>query len=145
MAAAKTTAQRQKEFKSAKKAEGMDEIHNLWAHKDDHEAVKRFAQMVSEKRIRGESVTDEWSKEVFDPVKEWLMVGGDQPSNARRAFGMVQVAIDEARIIIGDDVVLETSHQGKLVLRKTYRFRSFGVLDLKLDGDSWVNLVFPAH
>lgn len=142
MATAKTTAQRQEKFKESKMAKDMKEVHNLWAHKDDHDEIKRFAKMVSDRRLHGRSVTDEWNQEAFKPIKEWLIVGGDQPSNVQRTDGCVQVAVDEVAITIGDDVVLETAYKGRPVLKQTYHFRSFGYSKFKLADGAWINMIF---
>lgn len=52
MSEAKTTAERQREYRARKKAEQLTEVRGIFAHQDDHEMVKEAAAKVSRKRDR---------------------------------------------------------------------------------------------
>lgn len=53
MAAAKTTAQRQREFRERKALQSELEVRGIFAHPDDHEPIKRYAGKLRRKREKG--------------------------------------------------------------------------------------------
>jgi len=52
MAAAKTTAQRQREFRARKAEQQALEVRGIFAHPDDHEPIKAHAAKLQQKRQR---------------------------------------------------------------------------------------------
>jgi hypothetical protein len=48
--AAKTNAERQADLKARRIATGMRQVTNLWAHPDDHAAIKAYAAKLQRKR-----------------------------------------------------------------------------------------------
>ncbi|MBA3591813.1 hypothetical protein [Methylibium sp.] len=49
---AKTTAQRQAEFRARKAAEQATEVRGIFAHPDDHTEVKEAAAKIARRRMR---------------------------------------------------------------------------------------------
>lgn len=49
---AKTTAERQREFRARKAAQTAAEVRGLFAHPDDHQAVKNYAAKLARKRAK---------------------------------------------------------------------------------------------
>lgn len=47
---AKSNAQRLTDFRNRNKAAGLKELRNLWAHPDDHESIKKFAESLAQLR-----------------------------------------------------------------------------------------------
>lgn len=50
MSPAKTTNERQQAFKQRQADAGLKEVRNLWAHPDDHQAIKDHAAKLTKKR-----------------------------------------------------------------------------------------------
>ena len=50
MSAAKTNAERQREFRQRKAAQTAAEVRGVFAHPDDHQAVKDYAAKLAKKR-----------------------------------------------------------------------------------------------
>jgi len=53
MAAAKTTAQRQREFRQRKALQAAIEVRGIFAHPDDHPPIKAYAGKLRRKREKG--------------------------------------------------------------------------------------------
>jgi hypothetical protein len=53
MAAAKTSAERQREFRARKAGQQTPEVRGIFAHPDDHEPIKRYAGKLQRKREKG--------------------------------------------------------------------------------------------
>ena len=53
MAAAKTAAQRQREFRERKAEQCAAEVRGIFAHPDDHEPIKAHAAKLQRKRAKG--------------------------------------------------------------------------------------------
>jgi hypothetical protein len=49
---AKTLNERQKAFRRRQQAAGQKEVRNLWAHPDDHPAIKALALSLAAKRVK---------------------------------------------------------------------------------------------
>ena len=49
---AKTLNERQKAFRQRQHAAGQKEVRNLWAHPDDHQAIKALALILAAKRVK---------------------------------------------------------------------------------------------
>ena len=47
---AKTNAERQRQYRDRKAQEGETEIRGIYAHPDDHQAVKAYAERLARKR-----------------------------------------------------------------------------------------------
>lgn len=54
---AKTTNERQRAFKQRQAEAGLKEIRNLWAHPDDHEAIKAYAGKLTRRRQKAKPDT----------------------------------------------------------------------------------------
>lgn len=50
MAPAKTAAERQREFRARKAEQSAQEVRGIFAHPDDHEAIKAHAAKLQRKR-----------------------------------------------------------------------------------------------
>lgn len=53
MAAAKTTAQRQREFRERKALQSALEVRGIFAHPDDHPPIKAYAAKLQRRREKG--------------------------------------------------------------------------------------------
>lgn len=49
---AKTVAERQRALRAARAEAGLVEVRGIWAHPDDHAAIKAFAAKLQRKRER---------------------------------------------------------------------------------------------
>jgi hypothetical protein len=49
---AKTTAQRQRELRQNRLAQGLKEVRNLWCHPDDEAAIREHAEKLARRRDR---------------------------------------------------------------------------------------------
>jgi hypothetical protein len=49
---AKTTAQRQRELRQNRLAQGLKEVRNLWCHPDDEVAIREHAEKLARRRAR---------------------------------------------------------------------------------------------
>ena len=49
---AKTTAERQQEFKQRREAAGLKELRNIWCHPDDAERIKAYVARLNAARDR---------------------------------------------------------------------------------------------
>jgi len=47
---AKTNAERQRQYRDRKAQEGETEVRGIYAHPDDHQAVKAYAEKLARKR-----------------------------------------------------------------------------------------------
>jgi hypothetical protein len=47
----KTNAERQRDYTDNRKREGLKQVRNLWAHPEDHAAIKALAQRLRDKRL----------------------------------------------------------------------------------------------
>ena len=54
MTAAKTNAERQREFRTRKAAQTAAEVRGVFANPDDHRAVKDYAAKLAKKRAKAE-------------------------------------------------------------------------------------------
>lgn len=52
MSAAKTTAERQREFRARRAADSIVEVRGLFAHVDDHASIKAHAAKLAKRRER---------------------------------------------------------------------------------------------
>ncbi len=48
----KTTAERQAAYAARRRGAGLVRVSNMWAHPDDHAAIKAFAQKLTDKRAK---------------------------------------------------------------------------------------------
>jgi hypothetical protein len=53
---AQTPAERQRTYTERREAQGLKLMRNLWAHPDDHHAVKALAEKLQRKRARSAQV-----------------------------------------------------------------------------------------
>lgn len=56
MSTAQTTAERQRSYTERREAQGLKLMRNLWAHPDDHQAIKALAEKLQRKRARSARV-----------------------------------------------------------------------------------------
>ena len=54
MTAAKTNAERQREFRARKAGTTATEVRGIFAHADDHTTIKAYAEKVTQKRKRNQ-------------------------------------------------------------------------------------------
>lgn len=140
MAAAKTVAQRQKEFKDSKAAKGMREVHNLWAHKDDHEEIKAYAGMIAQRRGSWSSQSVSFNGEMFEPVKKWLLVGGEPPEWAKRDNG-IYLAFDSMTLHISQtEVTQKFYYKGKEFFTKVSHLMSTDFQAFQFGQVQWMYL-----
>jgi hypothetical protein len=52
---AQTPAERQRTYTERREAQGLKLMRNLWAHPDDHQAVKALAEKLQRKRAKEQS------------------------------------------------------------------------------------------
>ena len=57
MSAAKTTAERQREFRARKAQRAEQEVRGIFAHVDDHAAIKEQADKITRRRERKNRLT----------------------------------------------------------------------------------------
>ncbi len=50
MSAAKTNAERQRQYRDRKAQEGETEVRSIYAHPDDHQAIRAHAEKLARKR-----------------------------------------------------------------------------------------------
>lgn len=143
MAAAKTTAERQREFKEKKKRLGLKEVSGLWAHKDDHNEIKRYVQMLEDRRTKGSRSELSLKEELWGPVRDVLLIGGELPNYARRKDGGLELRIDGLEVIVGDETILKYYLEGKLFISKTIRPGGFEYMRAPLADDVWFKASFP--